>query len=198
MGVGRGLAFVVTGPSGAGKSSVINRVMEQLPNLAFSVSYTTRPRRKGETDGVDYIYISHEKFTSLIDSSEFIEYTTYLEDRYGTSRSQVERVMMSKKDVILDIEINGARSLRQAGLGKCTIVYIFIAPSTLDRLGERLRARGTESDTAIAARLRIAEQALADLDKFDYLVINDDLDTAVDELRAIIAAERTRIRSANH
>ncbi len=194
MGTGHGLAFVVTGPSGAGKSSVIDRVMGQLPGLAFSVSYTTRPRRKGEIDGIDYVYVSHERFTSLVDSGEFVEHVTYLEDRYGTSRNQVERVVAADKDVILDIEIHGARSLRRTGLEGCTLVYIFLTPSTVDRLGERLRARGTESDAVIAERLRVAVQAIEELDKFDYLIINDDLDIAVDELRTIITAERLRIR----
>lgn len=192
-GTGSGLAFVVTGPSGAGKNSVINRVMKELPGLAFSVSYTTRPPRAGEIDGVDYIYVSREEFNRMVEEGEFIEHMTYLGDMYGTSRSQIEGIFAEGRDVILNIDVEGAKSLHETGLGRHTIVYVFLTPSSLDRLAERLRRRGTENEEGIEERLHVAESELKALPTFDYLVINDDFEAAVDELRAIITAERLRI-----
>jgi len=192
-GIGSGLAIAVTGPSGAGKNSVIDRVMEELPGLSFSVSYTTRPPREGEIDGVDYIYVSHEEFSRMIEEGEFIEHMTYLGDMYGTSRSQIEGIFTEGKDVILNIDVEGAKSLHETGLGDHTIVYVFLTPSSLNRLAERLRRRGTEDEREIEERLRVAESELKELHAFDYLVINDDFETAVAELRSIITAERLRI-----
>ena len=192
-GIGSGLAFVVTGPSGAGKNSVIDRVMEELPGLAFSVSYTTRPPREGEVDGVDYIYVSREEFNRLVARGEFVEHMTYLGDMYGTSRSQIEDIFRQGKDVVLNIDVAGARALREIGLDRYTIVYVFLTPSSLERLAERLRLRGSETEEQIAERLRVAESELRAIPAFDYLVINDDYETAVAELSAIIVAERLRI-----
>jgi len=192
-GIGRGLAFVVTGPSGAGKNSVIDRVIDQLPGLAFSVSYTTRAKREGEVHGEDYLYVSREEFDSRVTQGDFAEHVTYLGDQYGTSRSQIERVLAAGDDVILQIEVQGAQALRASGIGKFKGVYVFLMPSSFARLGDRLRSRGTESEEEITARLRVAEQEVASLSCFDYLVINDHLKQAVDELRSIIAAERLRV-----
>jgi guanylate kinase len=192
-GIGHGLAFVVSGPSGAGKNSVINRAMEGIPDLRYSVSYTTRPRREREIDGVDYLFVSREEFTRRIESGDFVEHVTYLGDLYGTSRSQIDDVVAQGLDAILNIDVEGARLIRQAGLGDHTVVYVFLVPSSLERLEERLRARGTESDEQIVARLEATTREMKAIDVFDYLVINDDLETAVTELRAIVTAERLRI-----
>jgi len=192
-GIGSGLAFVVTGPSGAGKNSVIDCVMEELPGLAFSVSYTTRPPRPNEVAGVDYIYVSRAEFRQMIEEGDFIEHVTYLDAMYGTSRSQIEGIFAEGKDVILNIDVEGAKSLHERGLGEHTIVYVFLTPSSLDRLAERLRRRGSEDEEEIEERLRVAESELKELPTFDYLVINDDFETAVAELSAIITAERLRI-----
>ena len=192
QGSGRGLAFVVAGPSGAGKNSVIEQVMAHLPDLAFSVSYTTRDRRDGEVHGEDYYYVSKDEFTHLIEQGEFVEHVTYHGDQYGTSRGQVECVVSEGKDVILQIEVRGAQSLRKTGIGGCRLVYVFLMPSSFERLGARLRSRGSEDEAEIQGRLKIAEQEIECLPLFDYLVINDDFDTAVDELRSIIVSERLR------
>ncbi len=192
-GIGHGLAFVVSGPSGAGKNSVINRAMEGIPGLTYSVSYTTRPRRAHETDGVDYLFVSRDEFARRIERGDFAEHVTYLGDLYGTSRSQIDDVVARGLDVILNIDVEGAKLVRRAGLGEHTVVYVFLVPSSLARLEERLRARGTENDAEIAARLEVAAREMEAIDAFDYLVINDDLEAAVAELRAIVAAERLRI-----
>jgi guanylate kinase len=193
-GMGGGVAFVVCGPSGAGKNSVIERVMAVLPGLSFSVSYTTRARRAGEVDGRDYRYVSQEAFDELIAQGEMVEHVTYLGDSYGTPRSQIREVFDRGEDVVLNIDVKGAKRLKTSGLLDFTVIYVFLAPSSLDLLGERLRERGTETPEQIRGRLEVTRQEMEALPLFDYLVINDDLDTAVDELRSIIVAERTRVR----
>jgi len=192
-GIGGGIAFVVCGPSGAGKNSVIERVMGVLPGLSYSVSYTTRPRRSGEVEGEDYHYITHQEFDRLVAVGEMIEHVTYLGDQYGTSRSQLHAVFDRGEDVILNIDVKGAKTLKKSGLLDFSVVYVFLTPSSLDILGERLRDRGTEDSDEIHARLEVAAQEMRALPLFDYLVVNDRLDVAVDELRSIIVAERSRI-----
>jgi len=191
--VGGGLAIVVSGPSGAGKNSVINRVMEEIGDLKYSVSYTTRPARADEIDGVDYLFVSRDEFTQRIESGDFVEHVTYLDDHYGTLRSQIDGIVAGGLDVILNIDVEGAKRARRNGLGDHAVIYVFLVPSSLERLEERLRARGTESDAQIAARLGAATREMEAIDLFDYLVINDDLDAAAAELRAIVVAERLRI-----
>ena len=170
---------------------MIEQVMTILPGLSYSVSYTTRPRREDEVDGVDYHYVSSGKFDRLIANGELIEHVTYLGDRYGTGRAQIRAVFEHGEDVILNIDVEGARTLRREGLiENATTVYVFLAPSSLDRLEKRLRKRGTEAEEEIRARLDVAAKEMEALPGFDYLVINDDLGRAVEELRAIILAER--------
>jgi guanylate kinase len=192
-GIGGGLAFVVSGPSGAGKNSVIDRVMELLPGLSYSVSYTTRPPRPHEVPGRDYHFVSREEFERLIAAGELVEHVQYLGDYYGTGFRQIEEVFAQGKDVILNIDVNGARTLRARGLLRFTVIYVFLAPSSLSRLEERLRVRGTEDEAEIARRLEVAARELEEIPGFDYLVINDEFDRAVDELAGIITAERVRI-----
>ncbi len=192
-GVGGGVAFIVCGPSGAGKNSVIERVMELLPGLSYSVSFTTRPRRSDEVDGRDYHFITDEQFRDLVDRDQVIEHVTYLGHSYGTSRQQIMEVFAEGKDVILNIDVNGARTLKQSGLSDFSVVYIFLTPSSLEILGERLRERGTETQVQIGSRLEVAGEEMKSLPIFDYLVINDDLETAVDELRSIVVSERCRV-----
>jgi len=192
-GVGRGLAFVVSGPSGAGKNSAIDRVMARVPGLSYSVSYTTRPRRAGETDGVDYRYVSRAEFDRLVACGGLLEHVTYLGDEYGTSRAQVKERFAQGKDVVLNIDVEGAKTVRRQGLAEFSVVFIFFAPASLDQLGERLAERGTESEREIAARLEVAAREMEAIVLFDYLVVNEKLDQAVEELAAIIVAERSRI-----
>jgi guanylate kinase len=192
-GAGRGLAFVVSGPSGAGKNSAIDRVMARVPGLSYSVSYTTRPRRAGETDGVDYRYVSRAEFDRLVACGGLLEHVTYLGDEYGTSRAQVKERFAQGKDVVLNIDVEGAKTVRRQGLAEFSVVFIFFAPASLDQLGERLAERGTESEREIAARLEVAAREMEAIVLFDYLVVNEKLDQAVEELASIIVAERSRI-----
>lgn len=192
-GIGSGLAFVVTGPSGAGKNSVIDRVMAELPGLVYSVSYTSRSRRPTEVAGEDYVFVSQEQFVQRIEDGDFLEHVTYLDDHYGTSRSQIESFVADGLDVILNIEVKGAKTLQQTDMGHIRVLYIFLTPSSTVELESRLRKRNTEDESKIERRLEVAKREMQELPCFDFLVINDDLDTAVQELASIITAERIRV-----
>ena len=192
-GIGSGLAFVVTGPSGAGKNSVIDLVMAQLPQLVYSVSYTSRRKRPPEIDGEDYVFVSEDEFVRRIEAGDFLEHVTYLDDHYGTSRSQIKDSIAQGFDVILNIEVEGAKTLQQIDLGGTKVIYVFLAPPSMKELEARLRNRNTEDKSKIQRRLRVAKQEMKALPCFDYLVINDDLETAVRELASIIVAERVRL-----
>jgi len=192
-GTGSGLAFVVTGPSGAGKNSVIDRAMAVLPGLVYSVSYTSRPRRPAEVAGEDYVFVSREQFVQRVNDGDFLEHVTYLDDHYGTSRSQLEGFISDGLDVILNIEVKGAKALQREDMGRTTVLYIFLTPSSTDELESRLRKRNTEDDSKIERRLEVAKREMLELSCFDFLIINDDLDTAVQELVSIIIAERIRV-----
>lgn len=192
-GTGNGLAFVVTGPSGAGKNSVIDLVMAKLPGLVYSVSYTSRAKRPSEVDGEDYVFVSEQQFLQRIEAGDFLEHVTYLDDHYGTSRSQIEDFIAQGLDVILNVEVEGAKTLQKTDLRDTKAIYIFLAPSSMKELEARLRKRNTEEELKILRRLEVAKREMLDLPCFDFLVINDDLDTAVLELASVIVAERIRV-----
>jgi guanylate kinase len=190
---GRGIAFVIAGPSGAGKSSVIAEMLRRDPQLTFSVSATTRPRRPDETDGRDYAFVSDAEFDRMIRAGELVEWTTYQGHRYGTPRREVEARLVAGQDVVVNVEVNGALALRREG-GPHPVVLVFMIPPSREDLVRRIRARGTESDAALSARLAIAEQEVRQIPSFDYLVVNDALEAAVAKMEAIVSAERARIR----
>lgn len=188
----RGIAFVVAGPSGVGKSSVISALLSRDPHLVFSVSATTRPRRPEEVHGRDYYFLSEAEFDRLIANGELLEWTTYQGYRYGTPKAEVVDRLRKGLDVVLNVEVHGARAIRAANLG-FPVVLIFLVPPSWEELVRRMRSRGTESEEALAARLRIARAELQCIPEFDYLVVNDTLPEAVAQVEAIIQAERARI-----
>ncbi len=188
----RGIAFVITGPSGAGKTSVIKRLLELDRKLAFSVSATTRPRRPGEVHGRDYFFISREEFVRLREEGRLLEWTEFQGHLYGTPREQVVERLREGRDVIIDVEVNGALAIASAQL-PFPVVLVFLVPPSWEELERRIRARGTESPEALAERMRIAREEAREIPRFHYLVVNDLLERAVDELWAIIKAERRRI-----
>jgi guanylate kinase len=194
-GTASGLAFVVSGPSGAGKNTAINGLLARVPDLVYSVSHTTRGPRPGERDGVDYHFVSTADFDRMVGAEQFVEHVTYLGDQYGTSKGEMAQLAAKGLDIVLNIDAPGACTLRRKGVPGIALVFVFFAPPSLDQLGERLRARGSESDAAIAERLRVASREIEALPIFDYLVINDTIENAVRELSAIVEAERLRIRS---
>jgi guanylate kinase len=175
--------FVITGPSGVGKGTLIKRLLERVPELALSVSATTRPPREGEENGVDYHFLTEEEFQDRIEAKDFLEFATYSGNHYGTLNSELQRCLDKGRSVVLEIEVQGATQVRAA---KGDSVQIFIAPPDESVLRERLRGRGTDSREAIDRRLKTAEQELAQQEDFNHLIVNDDLDQAADELESVV------------
>ena len=185
----KGRLFVVSGPSGAGKSTVLRALLERRKNLQFSVSATTRPPREGEEDGVHYYFLSVDTFREWIEQDAFLEHAAYVGNFYGTPRKYVEEALDQGNDVVLDIEVQGAAQVRQR---EPEAVHIFIAPPSWEELERRLRSRGTDTPERIQERLSRARVEFVSARAYDYLVVNDALDTAVEELDAIMTAEHCR------
>jgi len=186
------MLVVLSAPSGCGKTTILKRVMADLPGLVFSVSHTTRLPRAGEQDGRDYFFVDRQGFESIRDRkpSGFLEWAEVHGNFYGTGRQGVEEQRAAGLDVILDIDIQGAAQVRRA----TDPVTVFIAPPSLDELGRRLRGRGSEDEQTVALRLNNAEQEMQAAGEYDYLIVNDVLDEAVESLRSILIAERLRRR----
>jgi guanylate kinase len=185
----RGIPFVVSAPSGTGKTTVCRRVVAGEPGLVFSISHTTRRRRAGETDGVDYHFVDEEGFQQLVEQGAFLEWATYNEHRYGTSWAAIEEPLAEGRDVLLEIEIQGARQVRRRRQdARC----IFLLPPSFAVLRQRLEARGTDAPAVIARRLALARDEFRALDEFHYAVINDELEQTVADVLEIVRAERTR------
>jgi guanylate kinase len=175
--------FVITGPSGVGKGTLIRSLLQQVPTLEVSVSATTRPPRPGEVDGVDYHFLSEEEFDRRLAKGAFIERATFSGHRYGTLRSELESRLAVGRPVVLEIEIQGARQVREA---MPEAVQVFIAPPSLEALRARLVGRGTNSPRDMDARLRTAREEMQAQDEFPHVVVNDRLERAVDELVEIV------------
>lgn len=185
----RGILFVVSSPSGGGKGTLIYRVLNSVPGVGYSVSYTTRAPRTGEVDGVDYFFVSPDRFAELAAADEFLEWARVHDNLYGTSRAQVVREISERRDIILEVDVQGAASVRQL-LGDS--VSIFIVPPSFAVLRQRLLARGTDSPVELELRLRNAPLELLQYVKFDYVIVNDELARAAAQLASIIYAERAR------
>ncbi len=185
-----GTLFIVSAPSGAGKSSLVRALLEQVSNLEVSISHTTRQPRPGEQDGVDYYFVSRAAFEQMVERGEFLEYATVFDNMYGSKRSLVEDKLRAGIDVIMDMDWQGARQVREAMPG---VVSIYILPPSLEALRQRLEGRGQDSEEVIERRMRKARDEIAHFDEYDYLVINDDFDTAVEDLEQIVRASRLRL-----
>ena len=183
----RGIPFVVAAPSGTGKTTLCLALRERDPRLILSVSHTTRPRRPSEREGVDYHFVSVEEFQRLIEARAFLEWAVYNSNRYGTSWKAIEGPLADGIDVLLEIEVQGARQVRQR-LPDARL--IFLLPPSQAELVRRLEGRGTDTAEQIAARLLTAQRELEAVEEFDYAVVNDDLELCVANLREIVAAER--------
>lgn len=183
----KGLLIVYTGASGVGKGTIMKELLRKNPNLRLSVSATTRAPREGEQDGREYYFVTHERFDEMIAENGFLEYAEYVGNKYGTPKEPVFRMLDEGLDVILEIEVKGFLQVKEA-CPDC--VTIFIAPPSFEVLQERLRGRGTESEEVIAARLKTAEQELQSQSLFDHVVVNDDLNRAVNEVLSIIAERK--------
>jgi guanylate kinase len=191
----QGLLFVVSAPSGAGKTSLCRAMTDSLDNLTHSISYTTRKPRPGEIDGRDYHFVAEERFQEMRSGGNFAEWAEVHSNLYGTSRRVLDDMVAKGIDVILDIDTQGAKLIKQKYEAA---VYIFIMPPSLDILDERLRGRKSDHEEEIRKRMRRAREEIKDYPMYDYLVVNRDFDRALNELRSIITAERCRIRHANN
>jgi guanylate kinase len=181
-----GKVFVITGPSGVGKGTLIERLLERVPELELSVSATTRVPRTGEEDGRDYHFLTPEEFDRRVDGGDFLEHADYSGNRYGTLREEVERRLAEGRSVVLEIEVQGARQVR-ASMPEA--VLIFIAPPDPASLRERLERRETDSPEAIEERLRTAEVELQAQPEFPHVVVNDEVQKAADELEKLVRDE---------
>ncbi len=187
------LLIVISGPSGAGKDSVIRRMKELGVPLHFVVTMTTRPPRPGEEDGKDYIFVSEEEFERVLREGGFLENAVVYGHRYGVPKEQVKKALESGKDVVMRVDVQGARTLRRL---VPEAVFIFLIPASEEELVRRLRARSTEDEKDLELRLAIAREEMKSLEEFDYVVINADgrLDEAVQKVMAIITAEKCRTK----
>lgn len=181
--------FVISGPSGAGKSVLISRILQDLPAIRFSVSSTTRAPRPGETNGVNYHFISREQFQADINAGRFLEFAQFSANMYGTNRHEIEEAQNLGQDLLLDIEVQGARQLQEKGI---EAVYIFVTPPSFAELERRLRSRNTEDEVAIHRRLRQAVEDVSHVDRYQFVIVNDNLEEAYSRLRSIFIAERSR------
>jgi guanylate kinase len=178
--------FVITGPSGVGKGTLIENLLDRVPELELSVSATTRDPRPGEVDGRDYHFLGPEEFDRRVAAGDFLEYADYSGNRYGTLREEVERRLAEGRSVVLEIEVQGARQVRDA---MPEAVQIFIAPPDEEALRERLEGRGTDSSEAIEQRLETAKTELEAQDEFPQVVVNEDLQKAASRLEALVREE---------
>jgi guanylate kinase len=184
-----GTLFVVSAPSGAGKTTLCRRLVEQRENLRFSVSYTTRAPREGEVGGRDYFFVDEEAFRAMAERGEFLEWAEVHGNFYGTARSQVEDALGTGTDVLLDIDVQGARQVRESGM---SAVFAFILPPSRAVLAERLSGRGTDPEEVVRGRLRAAAGEIRDYELYDYVIVNDVLETALEELAAVVRAAGLR------
>ena len=180
---GTGRIFIISAPSGAGKGAVIDKVLELSPEIAYSVSATTRPPRKGEIDGVSYHFVSRERFEKMIADDEFLEYAEYVGEYYGTPKRPIRELTERGKDVILEIEVQGARQIMAL---VPDALSIFIVTPSLAELERRLRKRGTDSGEKLVSRLHMARQELQNQSMYGRTVVNDDVERAAREILAII------------
>ena len=188
----RGVLFVLSSPSGAGKTTISRMMLEADKDIALSISATTRPPRPGEIDGVHYHFVDVETFKKMAADGEFLEWAHVFGHRYGTPRAPVDAMLEAGKDVLFDIDWQGAQQLYQeAGPD---VVRVFVLPPTMEELERRLRARNTDSDEVIAARMERAANEISHWDGYDYVLINDNVEGCFDEVRAILRAERLKRR----
>jgi guanylate kinase len=191
-GARRGILFVVSAPSGTGKTTVVERLVQRLPDLALSRSYTSRQLRPGEIDGVDYNFITRARFEEMVAADEFLEWADVFGNLYGTCATDVERELSHGRDIVLVIDVQGARQVR---LRYANTVGVFVLPPSFEILEQRLRGRSKDPEEAIQRRLRTARNEVAAFAEYDYVIVNDELDACVDRLRSIVLAERARLRA---
>jgi len=185
-----GILFIVSAPSGAGKTSLVKALLEAMPDLGLTVSHTTRAPRPGEKDGSHYHFIDEAGFAAMIAAGAFLEHAQVFGNRYGTAEAQVRSALAEGRDLLLEIDWQGARQVRLRFPGA---VSVFILPPSATALAERLRGRGQDSEEVIAGRMRQAREEMSHYDEYDYLVVNDRFEEALSELACLVRAERLRL-----
>jgi guanylate kinase len=175
-----GLLFIVSAPSGAGKTTLVERVVDETPRLRMSRSYTSRPARQGEADGVDYNFVTRPRFEAMVAGGEFLEWADVFGNLYGTSEADTRRMLAAGEDVVLVIDVQGARKVRRCGIEAITV---FMMPPSYAALEQRLRGRSKDSEEAIQRRLEVAREEVASFEEYDFIVMNDELSLDVDRLR---------------
>jgi guanylate kinase len=186
----RGIMVVLSSPSGAGKTTLTKQILNTSKNILMSVSATTRQPRPGEVDGEDYIFLSKSKFSEMIENDEFLEYAKVFDNFYGTPRAPVEDALAGGFDIVFDIDWQGAQQLTQAAAND--LVKIFILPPNVQELENRLRSRAQDSDDVIARRMSKSENEISHWAEYDYIIINEDITEAIEELNTIVNAERMK------
>ena len=181
--------FIISAPSGSGKSTLVHRLLESVPGVRFSISFTTRPRRPTEVDGRDYVFISREEFEARLARNEFLEYAEVFGNYYGTHRSSFEQAVQEGRDLVLDIDVQGARQLKVA---IPEAISIFVLPPSREVLEQRLRARSQDSEEVIRRRLKGAAEEVRNYTQYDYVLINRELDESSARLASLVRAERLR------
>ena len=188
----KGLLVVVSAPSGTGKTTVVERLVQIVPGLGLSRSYTSRAARPGEADGVDYNFITRERFESMIAADAFLEWADVFGNFYGTAEADTRRERASGRDLVLVIDVQGARQVR----ARCPeTVGVFVLPPSYEVLEQRLRGRSKDSEAAMQRRLATARAEIAAYIEYDYVVVNDELEACVERLRSVVLAERSRLRA---
>ena len=191
----KGILIVISGFSGAGKGTLVKRLLETYDNYALSVSMTTRQPREGEREGIEYFFTDREHFEEKIERDELVEYARYCDNYYGTPKAYVEEQLAAGRDVILEIEIQGALKVKEKFPQS---LLLFVTPPSAKELERRLKMRGTETEDVIAKRLAIAYEESEGMEAYDYMVINDDLDTCVEEIHRLVdAARRVPVRRSD-
>jgi len=185
----RGVLFVLSSPSGAGKSTIARKLLEADSDISMSVSATTRPIRPGEVDGVDYHFVSVERFKEMVAAGEFLEWAHVFDHRYGTPRVPVEQMLASGRDVLFDIDWQGAQQLYQQ---EGDVVRVFILPPSIEELERRLRSRNTDNEAVIRDRMQRAASEISHWDGYDYVLINDDVEACFAQVRKILQVERLK------
>ncbi|WP_017471833.1 guanylate kinase [Amphibacillus jilinensis] len=185
----KGILFILSGPSGVGKGTVRKALFDKDTALQYSISMTTRPMRSGEKEGVDYFYRSKEEFESMIEKNQLLEHAEYVGNYYGTPRHYVEDTLDQGKDVFLEIEVQGALQVKE---NFPEGVFIFLSPPSLDELKNRIISRGTETESLVMNRLKAAKDEIELMDAYDYVVVNDQVDHAVDKVQAIVKSEHCK------
>ncbi len=187
----RGLLIVLSSPSGAGKTTISRMMLEADPDITMSISATTRPMRPGEVDDVDYHFVSDDEFQRMADDGEFAEWAYVFDHRYGTPRTPIKDALRDGRDILFDIDWQGSQQLLQGRWG-VDLVTIFILPPSMDELERRLRSRGTDTEEVIAGRMERAAREISHWAEYDYVLVNEQVDRCLAEVKAIIVAERLR------